>query len=162
MLSDLEKKVIAMIQGDMAIVERPYRQMAQQLAIPEEALLNTLKSLCDRGVIRRFGATLRHQKSGYTANVMVAWQVEADRIEAVGKKMARFRQVSHCYHRRPAKTWPYTLYTMIHAKDEASCLKTVREISRKTGISLYTLLFSKKELKKTSMAYFPGDGPGPD
>jgi len=45
---------------------------------------------------------------------------------------------------------------MIHGKDEASCLKIVREIAEKTGVSRYTLLFSKQELKKTSMEYFPG------
>jgi len=156
MLSELEKKIIALIQGDIAIIKRPYFQMAQRLSISEETLLKTLKELCKKGVIRRFGATLRHQKSGYTANVMAAWQVEEDRIEEVGQKMSRFRQVSHCYRRNPAEGWPYNLYTMIHGKDEASCLKIVQEIAEKTGVSRYTLLFSKKELKKTSMEYFPG------
>ena len=156
MLSELEKKIIAMIQGDMAVIKRPYSQMAQRLSISEETLLKTLKELCKKGVIRRFGATLRHQKSGYTANVMAAWQVEEDRIEEVGQKMSRFRQVSHCYRRNPTGGWPYNLYTMIHGKDEASCLKIVREIAEKTGVSRYTLLFSKQELKKTSMEYFPG------
>jgi len=155
MLTGLEKQVIALIQGDMAVTERPYLAMAQRLSISEEALLDTLKGLCEKGVIRRFGATLRHQKSGYTANVMAAWQVEEIRVEEVGKKMARFRQVSHCYHRKPAHGWPYNLYTMIHAADEASCLKIIREIAEKTGVVHYTLLFSRKELKKTSMAYFP-------
>ncbi len=155
MLSDLEKKIIALIQGDIAIVERPFLHMARQLSITEETLMETLKVLGRRGVIRRFGATLRHQKSGYTANVMAAWQVEEERVEAVGRIMARFRQVSHCYRRNPATGWPYNLYTMIHAKNEAACLKTVREISEKTDVPTYTLLFSKKELKKTSMEYFP-------
>jgi DNA-binding Lrp family transcriptional regulator len=154
MLSALEKKIVALIQGDIAVTERPYLGMAQQLSIPEERLLQILKDLCDRGVIRRFGATLRHQKSGYTVNVMVAWQVEDARIDTVGQNMAKFRQVSHCYRRDPTETWPYNLYTMIHARDAASCRKIVREIAERTAVSRYTLLFSKKELKKTSMAYF--------
>ncbi len=155
MLSELEKKIIALIQGDIPLTERPYLAMARQLSIPEERLMVILKELCERGVIRRFGATLRHQKSGYTVNVMAAWQVEEDQIEAVGQKMAKFRQVSHCYRRNPAQDWPYNLYTMIHARDETSCRKIVKEIAEKTGIVQYTLLFSKRELKKTSMAYFP-------
>ena len=60
-LTDLEKQVIALIQEDMPIVERPYLQMADQLGISESHLLKILHSLVERGIIRRFGATLRHQ-----------------------------------------------------------------------------------------------------
>jgi DNA-binding Lrp family transcriptional regulator len=157
MLTEIEKKIISFIQDDLTITERPYLELARKVSISEEMFLDTLKHLCDRGVIRRFGATLRHQKSGYTANVMAAWMVEEDRIDEVGKKMAGFRQVSHCYRRNPAKDWPYNLYTMIHAGDERTCIKIVEEISKKTGINTYALLFSKKELKKTSMKYFDSD-----
>ena len=154
MLTDIEKKVIAAIQGDINVSDRPYRQIADKLNISEERILEILQSLCDRGVIRRFGATLRHQKSGFSANAMGAWQVAEDRIEAVGKIMATFKEVSHCYRRNPTSNWPYNLYTMIHAKDEASCRETARKMSEKSGVKTYALLFSRRELKKTSMQYF--------
>jgi DNA-binding Lrp family transcriptional regulator len=79
MLTDLEKQIIAAIQEDMAITERPYLEISKRLGITEDALLETLQSLCDRGIIRRYGATLRHQKTGFTANAMAAWQV-AERL----------------------------------------------------------------------------------
>jgi DNA-binding Lrp family transcriptional regulator len=157
MLTELEKKVIASIQEDVAVAERPYLDMAYELGISEETLLETLNDLCKRGVIRRFGATLRHQKTGFTANAMVAWQVNEDRIEEIGKKMASFRQVSHCYRRNPTDTWPYNLYTMIHANDEESCHETARKMAETASVDNYTLLFSREELKKTSMVYFPSD-----
>ena len=155
MLTKLEKKVIACVQEDIEVIRRPYREMARRLSLPEDTLLQTLQSLCDRGVIRRFGATIRHQKSGFSANAMGAWKVEEGRIEQVGKKMASFQQVSHCYRRNPTANWPYNLYTMIHARDEASCIDTARQMSSAAGVSDYTLLFSRRELKKTSMTYFP-------
>jgi hypothetical protein len=46
---------------------------------------------------------------------------------------------------------------MIHAKDDAACMEFARNISKETAIDKYTLLFSRKELKKTSMEYFPTD-----
>ena len=156
-LTELEKKIIASIQEDMAVTERPYIKIAQELGISETELLENLKDLCDRGVIRRFGATLRHQRTGFTANAMVAWKVDEDRIEEVGQKMASFRQVSHCYRRNPTDEWPYNLYTMVHASDEQSCHATAREMSSATSVENYTLLFSREELKKTSMVYFPSD-----
>ncbi len=157
MLTELEKKIIASIQEDMAITDRPYLKIAQALGISEEKLLKNLQSLCNRGFIRRFGATLRHQKTGYTANAMAAWQVEEDRIEDVGNRMASFKQVSHCYRRSPTDRWPYNLYTMIHANDKEACRQTARRMSQETKVEKYALLFSRKELKKTSMVYFPSD-----
>ncbi len=154
-LTDLEKKVIASIQGDIPIVSRPYQVLAEVIGIPEETFIQTLKNLTERGVIRRFGATLRHQKSGFQANAMTAWQVDEDRIEEVGRIMASFRAVSHCYRRDPAERWPYNLYTMIHGKDEEDCRTTARKMSATSGVSTYKLLFSRRELKKISMTYFP-------
>ena len=133
---------------------------SEKLRISEKTLLEHLKSLCDRGVIRRFGATLRHQKTGFNANAMAAWQVDEEHVEQVGKKMASFRQVSHCYRRDPTEGWPYNLYTMIHANDEESCRQTARKMSAAASVNNYTLLFSRKELKKTSMVYFPSDENG--
>ena len=155
MLTELDKEIIASIQGEIAITERPYLEIAEKLGIDEELLLARMKDLCDRGVIRRFGATIRHQQSGFEANAMVAWKVDEDRIDAVGEKMASSKAVSHCYRRNPTGDWPYNLYTMIHAKDEASCREIAGELSTEASVNTYTLLFSRKELKKTSMKYFP-------
>lgn len=154
MLTDLEKKVIAIIQGDMPIVAQPFAEIALQLGIDESLLLETLDDLAARGVMRRFGATLRHQKSGFTSNAMTAWQVPEDQIETVGNTMAGFKAVSHCYRRDPKTDWPYNLYTMIHGRDEADCHRAAKAMAEKTGVQKYTLLFSRRELKKTSMKYF--------
>ena len=156
MLTDLEKKVIASIQEDIPLTPQPYLAIAAAAGISEQVLLDTLKNLCSRGVIRRFGATIRHQKSGFEANAMTAWRVPEDRIEPVGETMAGSSHVSHCYRRNPTEQWPYNLYTMIHAADEETCRAIAEGLSRETGIEDYLLLFSRRELKKTSMKYFPG------
>ncbi|MEE8400105.1 MAG: Lrp/AsnC family transcriptional regulator [Desulfobacterales bacterium] len=155
MPTELQKQIIAEFQGDMPIAERPYLIIAKRLGITEETLLETLREFCEEGIIRRFGATLRHQKSGYTANAMTAWMVDEDRVEFVGEQMASFAQVSHCYRRNPTPEWPYNLYTMIHGMSEESCRETAGKISEETSVTSYTVLFSRRELKKTSMVYFP-------
>jgi len=154
MITDLEKKVIALLQTDIPVVQRPFRQMAEKIGITEEQFLDVLNSLNQRGIIRRFGATLKHQKSGFKANAMVAWNVDESRVEQVGTAMAEFDEITHCYRRDPAPDWPYNLYTMVHAGTESECLSLVGKIAATVGESDYTLLFSRKELKKTSMKYF--------
>ena len=157
MLTELEKRIIAAIQGDMPVVVQPYAQIAKALDIEEEQLLKVLKDLVRRGVIRRFGATLRHQKSGYAANAMTAWMVAEDRIDDVGRIMASFKEVSHCYRRDPTEEWKFNLYTMIHGKDEAHCRQIAEKMARKADVEQYQLLFSRRELKKTSMKYFSNE-----
>ena len=161
-LTELEKQIIASIQGDMPIVARPYLAIAERLGVTEAVVLDTLRDLDRRGVIRRFGATLRHQKSGFRANAMVAWKVAESRIDAVGARMAAFPAVSHCYRRTPSDDWPYNLYTMVHAADEAACREIARRMSEETGEADYALLFSRRELKKISMQYFPDLAPDPE
>jgi DNA-binding Lrp family transcriptional regulator len=84
--------------------------------------------------------------------------VDEDRIDEVGGLMASFNAVSHCYRRNPTDRWPYNLYTMVHGKDEADCRRTANEMAEQAGVDTYSLLFSRQELKKTSMRYFPNSG----
>ena len=154
MLTDLEKKIIALLQTDIPVVKRPFLEMAEKIGITEDEFLRVLKDLNDKGIIRRFGATLKHQKSGFRANAMVAWRVDEEKVEKTGNIMAGFQEITHCYRRNPAPGWKYNLYTMVHASDEDACHAIVKKISHAVGIDEYELLFSRKELKKTSMNYF--------
>jgi len=156
MLTDIEKKVVASLQGNIPVCQRPFLALAETIGIPEEKYLDIVARLNEQGIIRRFGATLKHQKSGFKANAMVAWKVDETRARAVGEIMASFQEVTHCYRRDPAPTWPYNLYTMVHAADEATCHAIAGRIATAAGVDEddYTLLFSRKELKKTSMQYF--------
>ncbi len=154
MLTDLEKKIISLLQADIPVVKRPFLEMAEQIGITEDRFLSALKDLDKRGMIRRFGATLKHQKSGFKANAMVAWKVDEDKIETVGNIMAEFHEITHCYRRNPAPDWKYNLYTMVHASSEDECYAIVKKISQAVGQDEYELLFSRRELKKTSMKYF--------
>lgn len=154
MLTELEKKIIASIQGDIPVAERPYQIMADKLGISEEKFIELLKNLSEKKFIRRFGATLRHQQSGFAANAMVAWNVDSNKADEAGKIMASFVEVSHCYKRVRNKEWPYNLYTMIHAADKESCYEIACEISEATNIKDYKILFSVREFKKISMRYF--------
>ena len=154
MINELEKKIINLIQGDLPVTHRPFALLAEQLGISETELLAEIRKLKDSGVIRRFGATLRHQEAGYSSNAMVVWKVPDERLEEVGRAIAKFKEVTHCYQREPQKDWPYNLYSMVHGANKEDCHEIARRLSRTVGINDFTLLFSEMEFKKTSMEYF--------
>ena len=85
---------------------------------------------------------------------MIAWLVPDDRIDEVGEILAQFKEITHCYQRNPQSDWRYNLYTMVHGSSRDECYKMAERMSRSAGIDEYTLLFSEKEFKKTSMQYF--------
>jgi len=153
-LAELEKRIVQGLQEDLPIVSRPFRVVAERIGVTEEELLATIRRFMDDGTIRRFGATLRHHRSGFSANAMVVWQVEGDDLEGVAKVLASFREVTHCYQRPALTGWPYRLFTMIHGRSREECGELARRMADKTGVTDYHLLFTVAELKKTTMAYF--------
>jgi siroheme decarboxylase len=153
--TEAEQAALRLLQADIPDTERPYLEIAERTGLTEEAVLDLLRCLKDRGVVRRFGATLRHQQAGYGANAMVAWFVEQDRdLDVVGSIMAQRPEITHCYQRVNCYAWPYNLYTMVHARSREECLDVVEQLARIAQVPQYDILFSRKELKKTSMAYF--------
>jgi DNA-binding Lrp family transcriptional regulator len=149
-----EKKIIRSIQGDLPVSPMPFAPLAKASGIDEKKFLNKIHDFIRRGMIRRFGAVLRHQVAGYRGNAMAVWNVPEDQISRVGRAMASFPAVSHCYLRPSHPDWPFNLYTMIHGKSIAECRRMAQKIARETGIRNYRLLFSKREHKKSSMTYF--------
>ena len=118
-------------------------------------MLELLSRLKASGAIRRFGASIKHQRTGWAHNAMVAWIVERERVEEVGTKASEHGHVSHCYYRpSSAEDWPYELYTMVHARSNEECTKVIEELRAMTGLGDYLVLTSIRELKKCSPTYF--------
>jgi siroheme decarboxylase len=153
-ISAADKRIIRQIQGDLPLSSTPFATLARRSGIDEKEYLRRVHRLKRQGLIRRFGAILRHEQAGYQGNAMAVWRVEEDQIEKIGSIMASFPAVTHCYVRPAVPQWPYNLYTMLHGRIPEHCRELAEKISAKTGLGNYRLLFSKREHKKSSMRYF--------
>ena len=71
--------VIRALQGPMAAVERPYDEAAAELGIATEELLEHLRGMVDRKILRRVAAILFHRRAGFSANGMGVWKVPEER-----------------------------------------------------------------------------------
>ena len=153
-LSAEDKKVVRILEGNVGVEVTPFAPLARRARLPEEVFLRRVRALKRLGVIRRFGAILRHNEAGVHGNAMVVWKVPEKEVGRIGKIMASFPEVTHCYQRPSLPEWPYNLYTMLHGPDEKHCRLLARKIARAAGVRNYRLLFSKREHKKSSMRYF--------
>jgi len=154
-----DRALVRWVQADI-VSEMPFRDGAALIAskigdasINEERVLQRLREWKSSGVIRRFGAFVRHRKLGYDFNGMTVWDVPEERAAEVGAAFAALPYVSHCYSRRSAASWPYNLYAMVHAKTQEELDGYVDEMSRIADLDPRVLV-STKEFKKTLPTFF--------
>lgn len=157
-ISDIERKVLAVLQEGFPRSESPYKDMAEKAGIGTKQLLTVLENWKRQGKLRRVGAIVNHFKVGLSGGAMVVWQVEEERVEKVGEKLAGFREVRHAYERNTVENWPYNLYTMVHGTDFQEVEKTVARMSQACGGSNYRILVTEKELKKVPPTYITESG----
>jgi len=151
-LDENDKAILKTLQSGISLVSQPFAEIAKKIGVDEKEVLLHIQQLLDKGVIRRFGASIRHRKVGITANAMIVWKVPQVRVEEVGRKIAEFKEVTHCYERRiiPGR-WEYNVFSMVHGRSKKMCKEVAKKISESTGINDYVLIFSEREFKKTGV-----------
>ncbi|OGG05433.1 MAG: hypothetical protein A3F83_06205 [Candidatus Glassbacteria bacterium RIFCSPLOWO2_12_FULL_58_11] len=153
--TEKDKELIRILQEDIPLCPQPYQEIARRVGLEHREVLERVGQWAASGLVRRFGATLYHQRAGFKANCMVAWQVpKPAQSREKGEIFSKFPQVTHCYRRPPFEGWPYTLYTMIHGSSMEEIDGYVEQMSRASGLEEREKLFSVREWKKTSMKYF--------
>lgn len=156
-MTDIERDILNAIQHGMPMSLSPYQDIAKDIGISEDQLLEVLRKWKSEKKIRRVGAIVNHFQIGHGAGAMVVWNVPEDRIEEVGNLFASFPKVSHAYHRPVQKQWSYNLYTMVHASNNHELQMTLETMSRKSGICDYRALKTVRELKKVPPTYIIND-----
>ncbi len=151
--------LIKALQGPMEAVERPYDAAAAELGISTEELLDRLRGMVDRKILRRVAAILYHRRAGFSANGMGVWKVPEDQIMEVGGRMASFRGISHCYQRPTYEDWPYSVFTMAHGRSKEECDAVLDAIAAECGMGPddRATLYSSTEYKKIRLHYFTED-----
>ena len=155
---EFDVAVVRATQGDMPVLAEPYAPAAAELGIGVDALLGHMQGMRERGLLRRVAAILFHRRAGFSANGMGVWKVPEDRILEIGKRMAAFRGISHCYERPTYADWPYQVFTMAHGRSKAECDAILDAIETEIGcIEDRATLYSSTEFKKIRLEYFTDD-----
>jgi siroheme decarboxylase len=151
--------LIRALQGPMEATARPYDAAAQELGISTEELLDRLRGMVDRKILRRVAAILYHRRAGFSANGMGVWKVPEEEIMTTGAKMASFRGISHCYQRPTYEDWPYSVFTMAHGRSKEECDAILDSIAEECGMGPddRATLYSSTEYKKIRLRYFTDD-----
>ena len=152
----LTTALIGAISRGLPLVSRPYAALAEQLNCSEQAVIDGIRRLSERGDLKRFGVVVRHRRLGYQANAMVVWDIADARVEEAGRQMSGFDFVTLCYQRpRRLPVWPYNLFCMIHGRDRDAVGDQVSVIATECGLTHTPrqILFSRRCFKQRGAAY---------
>ncbi len=155
-LDATDRRLLAALEHGLALVPRPYAELAARIGGSEDEVIARLARLTGQGPIKRFGVVVRHHALGWTANAMVVWDIEDARIDAIGPAMAAFPFVTLCYRRpRRPPLWPYNLFCMIHGRARDEVLAQIETL--RSGLDLHdcrrAVLFSRRRYKQTGARY---------
>jgi DNA-binding Lrp family transcriptional regulator len=156
---DIDVAVIRALQGPMEVTDRPYDAAASEVGMSTPELLEHLRGMVDRKLLRRVAAILYHRRAGFSANGMGVWRVPEGEILEVGGRMAAVRGISHCYQRPTYADWPYSVFTMAHGRSKEECDAVLDGIAQAHDLhgDDRAVLYSSTEFKKIRLHYFTDD-----
>ena len=153
-LDEVDRRLVTATQAGLPLVPRPYHALAEALGLDAQDVMQRLRAMQARGVIRRIAAVPNHYRLGYRANGMSVWDVDDTALDAFGPRVGALEFVSHCYHRpRKLPAWPYNLFAMVHGKSRDEVEARVEEIAALLGphAAAHDVLYSNRILKKTGL-----------
>lgn len=131
-LDPVDREIIAKMQGDFPVSERPYAEVAEQLGIGEDELLHRLERLLADKVLTRFGPMYQVERLG-GAFVLAALAAPEARYEEVTALVNALPQVAHNYRREHELNMWFVLAT----ETPAGIAEALARIERDTELPVY-------------------------
>ena len=142
-LSELDKKLINLLQDGFPLTPRPFETVAQQitesgLEATEADVMQRIQALLDEGILSRFGPMYQAERMG-GGLTLAAMIVDEEDYERVNEQVNAFAQVAHNYRREHELNMWFVLATETPEGIE-DCIKEMEDI---TGYHVFNM--PKKE-----------------
>lgn len=134
----LDERIIDRLQVGIAVVERPFRALADSLGIDEALLIDRLRALLEEGVLSRFGPMFNADAIG-GAYCLCAMSVPQARFDAVCTSVNAHPEVAHNY----ARSHALNMWFVVAAEHPQRIGEVIRDIESVTGLAV--LDFPKEE-----------------
>ncbi|HOT75298.1 MAG TPA: Lrp/AsnC family transcriptional regulator [Candidatus Wallbacteria bacterium] len=148
MLTELDIKILELIQNEVPLCERPFEVIASRLCaagmnISEEETIERIKSLYLKKYIRRIGPIFDAAALGYKS-ALAAVKVSPADIEKAAGLISSYKSVTHNYIRDDDS---YNVWFTVTEESEKKIIETLEEIKTKLAIGDYLFLPSEKTYK---------------
>ncbi len=136
-LTPIEKTLINGWQNGFPLTSNPYAQIASEMGVSEQTVLDILVSLKQRGILTRVGAVVRPNTIG--ASSLVAMAIKPDRLEEIANYICSIAHVNHNYERENK----LNLWFVVTASSKSEVDGILHKIENHTGIKTIKLPLEK-------------------
>ncbi len=127
-------------------VSHPYLEIARKYGLSEEELLELVKKMLEKGILRNPGASVDGDKVGFKYNVMTVMRVD-DTDYACKYLREEVWEASHVVERTTPPQWPYPIYFVLHAVRKDLTEKVIERVVQHLKPIEYRKLYSIENLK---------------
>ena len=133
-MDEIDRHIINTLQTGFPICDAPYQQVAIQLGLTEQALIERLQVLLDNGTLTRFGP-LYHAELMGGALTLAAVKAPPERFDEVTGIINAFPEVAHNYARNHA----LNMWFVIATETPEQIQHTITAIEKQTGLTVYNM-----------------------
>jgi DNA-binding Lrp family transcriptional regulator len=137
-----DRKILNLLQSECPLVERPFDALAEQLEIGPDEVIDRVKRLKDRNVVRQISAIFDTRRLGYKT-CLVAMRFAEDKLDQGAHVFNEHPGVSHNY----ARVGDYNLWFTMAVAPGESLEETVKIWAERAGAERYRMLPTVKFFK---------------
>lgn len=131
--SPLEQHLLNDFQRDLSLSPTPFADMAEQLGVTEDEVLQSIESLQRSGVISRVGPVFKPNRVG--VSTLAAMSIPAKDLECVARIVSAFPEVNHNYEREH----DFNLWFVVTASSAEHLEMVLQEIEQHAEYPLMSL-----------------------
>ncbi len=133
-MNDIDRLIINQLQTGFPICDAPYQQLASQLGLTEEMLIERLQVLLDNGTLSRFGP-LYHAELMGGALTLAAVNVPVERFDEITGIINAYPEVAHNY----ARNHRLNMWFVVATETPEQIEQTLAAIEQQTGLTVYNM-----------------------
>jgi DNA-binding Lrp family transcriptional regulator len=139
-MTELEQKLLAIIQDAFPLEERPYQVLAEQLGSDEQGVFAAVENLRQSGIIRRIGGVYDSKALGFISR-LCAGKVADSALDTFAAVVNEIPAITHNY----VRSHEYNVWFTVIAQSEEEIQKIVEDVCSKTKLhDVHVLLATKK------------------
>jgi DNA-binding Lrp family transcriptional regulator len=141
-MDNIDKRILNEIQSDFPIVTQPFLELGKRLNLMEDEVVERVKNLKDRGVIRRIGGNFHSSRLNFSSTLCAA-KVPEEKIDPFVEVVNGYPGVTHNYLRKHV----YNIWFTFIAQDMKEIEEALKKIAEQTGVTEIRSLPAVKTFK---------------
>lgn len=133
-LNPVDRDIVNGLQGGFPVSAEPFADAAVTLGISEDDLISRVKSLCERGVLSRFGPMINAERLGGDVT-LAALSVPDEDFDRVSDLVNAHPEVAHNY----ARDHHLNMWFVLSVEHGDRIPNVIDEIEQETGLHVYPM-----------------------